>query len=72
MRLLVNAVDERPSLNSETYAFIEETLGIEIPGEWRNARPEGRKITSLYAKELLGGSYTFPTYREGFEDCLSR
>lgn len=69
---LVNAVDEQPSLNSETYAFIEETLGIEIPGDWRKAPPEGRKVTSLYAKDLLQGSYTYSTYREGFRDCLSR
>jgi nucleoside-diphosphate-sugar epimerase len=68
---LVNGVDERPATNRETFEFIEQTISIEIPGGWRNAPPEGRRIVSLYARELLGSVYTYPTYCEGFLQCLA-
>lgn len=63
---VINAVDDLPSLNRETFSFLEKLLKIEIPGEWRTSPPEGRSIKSLYAKNILGGHYVFPTYREGF------
>jgi nucleoside-diphosphate-sugar epimerase len=68
---IVNGVDERPSPNSETYAFIEKLIGKSVPGNWRESPPVGRRVASLYAKELLGGRYVFPTYREGFAACLA-
>lgn len=67
---LVNGVDEHPSPNSETFSYIEDALGISIPGGWKEAQPEGRRVVSLYASQLLKGSYQFPTYKEGFPDCL--
>lgn len=68
---VVNAVDERPSTNRETFGFLEESLGISIPGDWREARPQGRRVVSLYAKDLLDGRFAYPTYREGFAHCLA-
>ena len=68
---LVNAVDRRPSSNRETFEHLERVLGITVPGDWRNEAPKGRMVVSKYADSLLGGHYRFPTYREGFADCLS-
>lgn len=68
---LVNAVDARSTLNSEVFRWIEEELDIIVPGDWRQAHPRGRQVTSLYLPEMIGGSYDFPTYKEGFRDCLS-
>ena len=68
---IVNAVDERPSSNRETFAHLERVLGIQVPGPWRTAPPTGRRIASRYARELLGGQYRYPTYREGFAACLA-
>ena len=66
----VNAVDERSSSNRDMFAFLEELLGISVPGDWRTASPQGRSVVSRYAAGLLGGTYRFPTYKEGFADCL--
>lgn len=67
---VVNAVDTYPSTNFETFSYIEELLGITLPGNWRTAAPTGRRIVSRYAQRLLGGTYCFPTFREGFLHCL--
>ena len=66
----VNAVDLRPSPNKETFEYIERLLDITVPGNWREGGPVGRKVTSKHAAELLGGRYEYPSYREGFVDCL--
>jgi len=68
---VVNAVDEKPSSNRETFTYLERRLGIKIPGGWRAARPKGRKIVSNYVKTLLGGRFTYPSYEEGFDNCLT-
>jgi len=68
---VVNAVDERSSTNRETFGFLGESLGIRVPGDWREARPQGRRVVSLYAKGLLDGKFVYPTYREGFAQCLA-
>ncbi|HSR69313.1 MAG TPA: NAD-dependent epimerase/dehydratase family protein [Acidobacteriota bacterium] len=68
---LVNAVDARSTLNSEVFRWIEEELDIIVPGDWRQAAPRGRQVTSLYLPGMIGGRYRFPTYKEGFRDCLS-
>ncbi len=67
---LVHAVDEDPAPRAEVYSYLEELLGIQIPGDWRTDRPRGRQIRSLFAKGLLGGRYRFPSYLEGFPDCI--
>ncbi len=69
---LVNAVDEGPSSNRETFSHLEGVLGVTVPGRWRTAAPAGRRVVSGHARALLGGRYAFPTYREGFADCLER
>ena len=69
---VVNAVDERPSSNRETFSHLERVLGIEVPGAWRTAEPTGRRVVSMHARSLLGGRYVFPTYREGFAACLAQ
>jgi len=68
---LLHAVDTKPSSNLETFVYLEELLGISVPGNWRDQRVEGRIIRSLYALSILS-IYRFPTYREGFRDCLLR
>jgi nucleoside-diphosphate-sugar epimerase len=68
---IVNAVDRRPTANREVFSFLEERLGITLPGaDWRGDAPSGRAIASRYTETLLGGTYRFPTYREGFEHAL--
>ena len=66
----VNAVDQRPSPNKETFEYIERLLDITVPGNWRAGGPVGRKVASNHSAELLGGRYQYPSYREGFVDCL--
>ncbi len=67
---LVHGVDQQPTANAEIFLFLEEQLGVVIPGAWRGARPFGRRVTSRYAADLLGGRYLYPTYREGFRALL--
>jgi nucleoside-diphosphate-sugar epimerase len=66
----VNAVDERSSSNRDTFTYLEGVLGVTVPGDWRTARPMGRSVVSRYTANLLGGEYRFPTFKEGFADCL--
>ena len=68
--ILVNGVDGRASSNSETFRYLEELLKIEIPGDWRRAPAEGRRMISKYAKDFPGGVLRFPSYREGFRQIL--
>ena len=42
-----------------------------LEGNWRDEPVKGRMIRSLYVKDLLG-KYSFPTFREGFFDILSK
>ena len=68
---IVNAVDRRPTANREVFSYLEERLEITLPGEeWRTGAPSGRAIASRHTESLLGGTYRFPTYREGFEHAL--
>lgn len=69
---IINGVDRAPALNAEVFSYLEELLGIRVPGEWRSSPPQGRRIVSLHAEDLLGGEYRYPTYREGFPQCLER
>ena len=68
---LVHGVDLRPSPNREVFVYLEQRLGIQIPGTWREDPLTGRRIVSLTAARLLG-RYMYPDYRSGFEDCLRR
>ncbi len=66
---IVNAVDPCPSLNAEVFLFLEELLGMTIPGDWRNAVPSGRRIESRYAGQILG-EFSYPDFRAGFSAIL--
>ena len=70
---VVHAVDRRPTANQEVFTFLERELDIQLPDAgWRTAPAEGRRIRSLHAEELLGNTYRFESYIEGFRDCLAR
>ncbi|MEQ9365995.1 MAG: hypothetical protein RIF32_17260 [Leptospirales bacterium] len=71
MARLVHAVDERPTANEEVFSFLERELSVDVPGDWRGGGPRGRIIRSLYARDLLGDRYRYPTYVEGFRACLA-
>ncbi|MCR9143104.1 MAG: hypothetical protein NXI24_12695 [bacterium] len=68
---LVHAVDEKPTANREVFSFLETELGLAVPGDWRDQPAQGRVVRSLYARDLLGGRYRYPTYIEGFRACLA-
>jgi nucleoside-diphosphate-sugar epimerase len=68
---VVNAVDDRSSTNREAFGFLEELLGVRVPGDWREARPQGRRVVSLHVRDLLWSGLTYSTYREGFTQCLA-
>ena len=68
---IVNAVDERSSSNRETFTYLGQRLGMDIPGDWRTAKPQGRQVVSKYAKTLLKGRFAYPSYKEGFDECLT-
>lgn len=65
---LVHGVDLRSALNREVFSFLEEELGIQVPGTWRTELPSGRAVKSLYAPAMI--AYRFPTYIEGFRDSI--
>ena len=67
---LIHGVDERPSLNREVFTFLENELGVSVPGSWRTEDASGRAVKSLYAASLI--AYRFPTYREGFLDSIEK
>ena len=69
---LVHAVDEGSAPYYELFKFMRSELGINIPkflesDEKLNA-VRGRIIQSLYAKDLLDGAYSYPSYKSGFRD----
>lgn len=66
---LVHGVDLKSSLNAEVFSFLEEALGISVPGPWRGQGPSGRAVRSLFAQQLV--SYRYPTFREGFADAIA-
>ncbi len=69
---LVHGVDKKTAPYSEVFSFIEEEFGLDIPiKDWQNGPPKGKIIKSLYAAKLLGDSYRFPTYQEGFRTMLA-
>ncbi|HSR54260.1 MAG TPA: hypothetical protein VLV83_25830 [Acidobacteriota bacterium] len=68
---VINAVDARSTLNSEVFQWIEEELDVIIPGDWRDAPPYGRQVTSLYLPQMIDGHYLYPTFKEGYRACLS-
>lgn len=68
---IVNGVDILPSSNQETFAYIQKVTGMSIPITVNQDIVIGRKITSKYAMALLGNKYIFPTFREGFLDCIN-
>lgn len=67
---IVNGVDTLPSANKETFRYIETITGIYIPGNWDLDIVTGRKVISKYSGDLLDNKYVFPTFREGFLDCM--
>tara|TARA_A100001037_G_scaffold306093_1_gene349191 strand:- start:20313 stop:21140 length:828 start_codon:yes stop_codon:yes gene_type:complete len=67
---IVNGVDIMPSTNQGTFAYIEKLTGVTLPINMKTDTVLGRKITSKYAKTLLNNEYVFPTFREGFLDCI--
>ena len=69
---LVHAVDEKTESYKEVFSFLEQEFSLSIPGNWRDSSPKGRIIRSLFAKELLGGVYRFPSYREGFRALVPK
>lgn len=68
---VVNAVDLKPSSNSDVFSFLEELLSISIPGDWRNFPPTGRRVESRYALSLIG-NFTYPDFRSGFTAIAGR
>ncbi|MAO88992.1 MAG: hypothetical protein CL880_00455 [Dehalococcoidia bacterium] len=68
---IVNGVDRLPSSNQETFAYIQKVTGIPIPVSVNQDTVIGRKITSKHAMALLSNKYLFPTFREGFLDCIN-
>ena len=68
---VVNGVDELSSSNQESFAYIEKVTGIPAPVNLKAATIVGRKVTSKYALNLLDNKYTFPTFQEGFLDCIN-
>lgn len=67
---IVHAVDEASVPIGEVFEFLEALLSIQIPGNWHGSPARGRRIVSLYAKSLLGGTYRYPSYKQGFAACL--
>lgn len=68
---VVNGVDELSSSNQESFAYIEKVTGIPAPVNLKADTIVGRKVTSKYALNLLDNKYTFPTFQEGFLDCIN-
>ena len=68
---IVNGVDRLSSSNQKTFAYIQKVTGIPIPVSVNQDTVIGRKITSKYAMALLSNKYFFPTFREGFLDCIN-
>jgi len=68
---IVNGVDKLPSSNQETFTYIQKVTGTPMPITINQNQVIGRKITSKYAMGLLDNQYIFPTFREGFLDCIS-
>ncbi len=68
---LVHAVDRRPCTNAELFSFLERTLSIRIPGDWRTQTPTGRIVHSRYRDAILPGGLVYPDYRSGMLAALS-
>jgi nucleoside-diphosphate-sugar epimerase len=75
--------DEAPSPSSETLGYAAHLLGCKLPEvqSWgaietamslmaRSFWSENRRVSSLLLREGLGYRLRFPTYREGYKDCL--
>jgi len=75
--------DEAPSPSSETLGYAAHLLGCKLPEvqSWgaietamslmaRSFWGENRRVSSLLLREGLGYRLRFPTYREGYKDCL--
>ena len=75
--------DQAPSPSSETLGYAAHLLGCKLPevrmwGEIENAMSpmarsfwsENRRVSSLLLREGLGYRLRFPSYREGYKDCL--
>ncbi len=68
---LVCGVDEYPAPYREVIEFLKENMNFPIPIESNlSENPKGRIIRSIYASELLEGTYMFPTFREGFHQII--
>ena len=68
---IVNGVDTKPSTNHETFSYIEKLTRAPLPVSLQTETVLGRKITSKYAMTLLNNEYVFPTFKEGFLDCIN-
>ena len=75
--------DEAPCPSSETLGYAAHLLGCKLPEvqSWgaieaamspmaRSFWSENRRVSSLLLREGLGYRLQFPTYREGYNDCL--
>jgi nucleoside-diphosphate-sugar epimerase len=75
--------DEAPCPSSETLGYAAHLLGCKLPEvqAWgaietamspmaRSFWSENRRVSSLLLREGLGYRLQFPTYREGYKDCL--
>jgi nucleoside-diphosphate-sugar epimerase len=75
--------DEAPSPSSETLGYAAHLLGCKLPEvqSWgaietamspmaRSFWSENRRVSSLLLREGLGYRLRFPSYREGYNDCL--
>jgi len=75
--------DEAPCPSSETLGYAAHLLGCKLPEvqSWgaiesamspmaRSFWSENRRVSSLLLREGLGYRLRFPTYREGYNDCL--
>jgi nucleoside-diphosphate-sugar epimerase len=69
-----NVADDAPATRRDFYTRLAELLGA--PPARFESRPEAgsanRRVSNRKARELLGWTPRFPTYREGLADAVSR
>lgn len=74
----LNVADDRPARKEEVAAWLAERLGVAVPtftglpvGGRRSVTPD-RVIVNRKIKRVLGWRPQFPSFREGYENILSR
>lgn len=72
-----NAADDAPVPQREVVAWLCARLGLPLPERVEAAQVDAslrgdRRIDGTAIQRALGVRLAFPTYREGFADCLAR